>query len=138
VLDGARSARRAAAAKYTRQGIEFRRVRIVEQPASAYLLWELHSLKITDECGRPVRVLDASQVKDLERDQQLPELVVFGHLVLFEVRYDENWAGCGARRIDDPHVIEQAAAEIARLWVMAEPLADYFAREIAPLPAPTL
>ncbi len=116
---------------------QLRRVRIVEQPVSAYLQWELHSLKITDECGRPVRVLDASQVKDLERDQQLPELVVLGHLVLFEVCYDENWAGCGARRIDDPEVIRRAAGEIAQMWAKAEPLAGYFAREIAPLPIPS-
>ncbi len=137
VLEGERSARRMAAARYARQGIEFRRVRIVEQPVSAYLQWELHALKITDECGQPVRVLDASQVKDLERDQQLPELIVLGHRVLFEVRYDENWALSGACRVDDPAVIEQAAAEIARLWAMGEPLAGYFAREIAPLPVPS-
>jgi hypothetical protein len=98
-------------------------VRIVERPVSAYLQWELHALKISDESGLLVRVLDASKISDLERDHPLPELVIVGHQVLFEVRYDEHhWAAQGARRIDDPGVMEQAAAEMARLWAMAEPL----------------
>jgi hypothetical protein len=137
VFESERAVRVTEAAGYARQGSEFRRVRIVEHPVSAYLQWELHALKISDESGLLVRVLDASKVRDLEYDQQLPELVIVGDQVVFEVCYDERWKWCGARRIDDRKVIEQAAAEMARLWVMAEPLAVYFAREIAPLPVPT-
>ncbi|SRR5216683_2081160 len=137
VFESERASRRVEADRYARQGSEFRRVRIIEHPVSAYLQWELHALKISDESGLPIRVLDASKVRDLERDQQLPELVIVGQQVLFEVRYDDqHWAAEGAHRIDDPVVIEQAAAEMARLWAMAEPLAAYFAREIAPLPVP--
>ncbi len=138
VFESERTDRQATAARYARQGSEFRRVRIVEHPVSAYVQWEMQALKITNESGQPIRVVDAGKVSDLEHDHPLPELVVVGHQVLFEVCYDENWASCGARRIDDPHVIEQAVAEIAQMWAMAEPLADYFAREIAPLPVPTL
>jgi hypothetical protein len=42
----------------------------------------------------------------------------------------------GARRIDDPQVIAEAGREVAELYTAAEPLLDYFVREIAPLPAP--
>lgn len=59
---------------------------------------------------------------------------MLGDRVLYEVRYDDTWAACGARRIDDPVVINQARQEIAGLYEQAEPLLDYFAREIAPLP----
>ncbi|MBO0802592.1 MAG: hypothetical protein J2P25_05890 [Nocardiopsaceae bacterium] len=125
------------AAKYNRQGAEFRRLRIVEQPVLAYVQWELQSLKIFDESGMPIRVLDASQIREYERDRQVPELVIVGEQALFEVQYDDQWAACGARRIDDRDIIRQAAADIAGLWVKAEPLARYFSREIAPLPPPS-
>ena len=126
----------AEAEKYARQGSEFRRLRIVEQPVSAYLQWELQSLKIFDESGMPIRVLDANSVQNLEASEQLPEIVIVGDQVLYQVRYDSQWSACGARRITDREVIQQAAAEMAGLWADAEPLAGYFAREIATLPPP--
>jgi hypothetical protein len=138
VFESERDDLRAEAAKYERQGSAFRRLRIVEHPVSAYLHWELQSLKIIDECGMPVRVLPADEIRDLEHDQPLPEVVIVGGQALFEVCYDERWAARGARRIDDPRVIRQAAAEMARLWATAEPLPEYFAREIAPLPPPAV
>ena len=84
----------------------------------------------------PVRVLAADAVRDLERAHPLPEVVILGTRVLYEVCYDDRWAASGARRIDDPAVISQAAAEMTELWRQAEPLPTYFKREITPLPPP--
>jgi hypothetical protein len=136
VFESERSDIQAEAEKYTRQGSEFRRLRIVEQPVSAYLQWELQSLKIFDESGMPIRALDASSVRNLEDSGQLPEIVIVGDEVLYEVQYDSQWSACGARRITDRDVIWQATADIAGLWAEAEPLAEYFSREIATLPPP--
>ena len=127
---------RAEADKYAQQASQLRRLRIVDRPVSAYLQWELQSLRIVDECGMPVRVLDVSQVRYLESDGPLPEVVILGDQVLYDVQYDSQWSACGARRITDRDVIQQAAAEMGGLWAKAEPLAAYFAREIAQLPPP--
>jgi hypothetical protein len=126
----------AEAAKYARQGSKFCRLRVVESPVSAYVQWEMHALKVTDEAGMPVRILAADAVRDLERGFPLPEVVILGTRVLYEVCYDASWTACGARRINDPAVITQAATEMAELWRQAEPLPTYFKREIAPLPPP--
>lgn len=128
----------AEAGKYARQGSRFCRLRVVEHPVSAYVQWEMYSLKIIDEAGMPVRVLATDAVRDLEHAHPLPEVVIVGSRVLYEVCYDDTWAACGARRIDDPAVIGQASAEMAELWREAEPLPTYFEREIAPLPPPAL
>ncbi|HUY48837.1 MAG TPA: hypothetical protein VMV92_24495 [Streptosporangiaceae bacterium] len=136
VFESERADLQAEAAKYARQSSEFRRLRIVEHPVSPYVHWEMQSLRIIDECGMPIRVLDAHEVRDLEIIHPLPEVVIVGQRVLFEVRYDDRWAACGARRIDDPEVIQEASAEIAGLWANAEPLVGYFNREIVPLPDP--
>jgi hypothetical protein len=136
IFESERRSLQAEAEKYARQGSEFRRLRIVEPPVSAYLQWELQSLKIFDESGMPIRILDASSVRDLEGSEQLPEIVIVGDQVLYEVRYDSQWSACGARRITDRDVIRQATADMAALWAEAEPLAGYFVREIATLPPP--
>jgi hypothetical protein len=136
VFESERADVQAEAAKYAHQRSEFRRLRVVEHPVSAYLQWEMQSLRIYDECGMPIRVLTADKVHDLERSQPVPEVVIVGEQVLYEVRYDDRWAACGARRVEIPHVIRQAAAEIAKLWADAEPLTAYFDREISPLPPP--
>lgn len=138
ILESERPDIQAEAARYERQSTEFRRLRIVERPVSAYVQWELQSLKIFDECGMPIRVLDAGDIRDYERDRPVPELVIVGQQALFDVQYDDRWAACGARRIDDRDVMRQAAADLARLWDKAEPLAEYFNREIAPLPPPSV
>jgi hypothetical protein len=134
IFEDEREGLAAEAAKYARQGSRFCRLRVVEFPVSAYVQWEMHSLKVTDEAGMPVRVLAADAVRDLEHELPLPEIVILGTRVLYEVCYDDQWAARGARRIDDPGVISQSAVEIAELWQRAEPLSVYFEREIAPLP----
>jgi uncharacterized protein DUF6879 len=136
IFDSERPDIQAEAEKYSRQGSELRRLRIVESPVSAYLQWELQSLRIADESGMPVRILDAALIHDLEDGAQLPELLIVGDEVLYDVQYDSQWSACGARRITDRDIIREAAAEMSGLWAMAEPLATYFAREIAPLPPP--
>jgi hypothetical protein len=86
----------------------------------------------------PVCVLDADLITHLETKEQLPELVVLGDRILFEVRYDSRWQACGAKLVEDREFIAKATAEIEGLWTSAEPLASYFAREIAGLPPPSL
>lgn len=137
IFESERSGIEAEAGKFARQGSQLRRLRITESPVSAYLQWELQSLRIVNESGSPVRVLDAGSVRHLEADGPLPELVIVGHEVLYEVQYDSEWAACGARRITDREAIESAAEELAALWTAAEPLPSYFDREITPLPAPS-
>ncbi|WP_046468852.1 DUF6879 family protein [Allosalinactinospora lopnorensis] len=120
------------------QGLEFRRLRIVESPPTPYLRWESHSHRIFVECGHPIRALDAAEVAHLETVGPLPELMVYGDRVLYQVRYDEAWTPIGAKRVDDPELVSGAVEAIARLWRYGEPFPDYFEREIAGLPAPTV
>lgn len=122
----------------TEQGLEFRRLRIVERPPTPYLQWESHSHRIFIECGHQIRALDSTEVASLETTSPLPELMVYGDQVLYQVRYDSVWTPIGAKRVDDPGLVAEAAEAIARLWRRGEPFLDYFAREIRGLPAPTL
>ncbi|MEV4252497.1 DUF6879 family protein [Spirillospora sp. NPDC049652] len=124
-------------ANATVSGRESHRLRIVEQPISPYLQWELHVLQGRAEAGvQDVRVLDAGEVSHLEPDHPLPELVFLGMTVMYEVLYDREGMHSGGRRHDDPDLIRACHRQLVALHGAAERLPTYFAREIAPLPAP--
>ncbi|WP_141583710.1 DUF6879 family protein [Actinomadura sp. WMMA1423] len=138
LLEEDRKAVRAEADGNRRQGLKIKRVRVVERPLSPYVQWELHALRMLAEEGFELSVLPAEHLSELEDQGQLPEVVVVGSRVLYEVRYQPDWTPCGARRIETPEVIRTAASEIGRLHRKGEPLLRFFEREVARLPAPAV
>ncbi|GAA2205889.1 hypothetical protein GCM10009850_013470 [Nonomuraea monospora] len=116
--------------------IRRRRIRIVEQPITPYLQWEMHLLALKVASEEQVRVLDAGEVAEIEVGRRLPELVVLGTVAMYEVTYDESGTHSGARRIDDREVISACQGELDKLFERGEELRPYYEREILPLPAP--
>ncbi|GHF89169.1 hypothetical protein GCM10018790_78190 [Kitasatospora xanthocidica] len=121
-----------------RRGLAFRRLRIVELPVTPYLQWELNSFRLRSELGEQIRVLDAREVAELERDGRLPEVVVLGNAVMYAVIYDEELKGAGARRFLDPGQIATTLTEFEALYRRGEEFGRFFAREIAPLGPPAV
>lgn len=66
---------RADMAEYHRRveqnGFAARRARVVEEPLSDYMQWELHALRIRDQCGGPIHVTGAERVAQYEQDGPL-------------------------------------------------------------------
>lgn len=133
-----RSEAEAMAEKDREVGIETRRIRVVEKPISPYVQWEMQFLRFLAEAGQALRVLLVSQIARVEQRRPLPEIVILGDRALYMVRYDSTGTACGAWRINDPDVIAVCSAELSELFSAGEPLLDYFHREIAPLPPPTV
>ncbi|WP_329381343.1 DUF6879 family protein [Streptomyces sp. NBC_01716] len=127
----------AAARKDERQGHVFHRVRLVEEPPTPYLQWELHSLRQQARFGTRVRVVSAESVAAVERSQPLPELVVLGGRTLFNVLYSEAGHPQGAIRFTEPDVVAEWEHYIKSLYESGEEIASYFERVVARLPAPT-
>src|SRR5690554_3041612 len=105
-IDGAAAARR-------------HRIRVVELPVRAYVQWEMHILRLRALEGEAIRVLPASELwayeSDLstgEPDDPLPDLLVMGPSVLYEVGYDHAGRHSGARRITDPGVLKYCRTEL--------------------------
>jgi hypothetical protein len=138
LLEQDRDAVRAEARHNKRQGLQIKRVRVVEYPLTPYLQWELYALRMLAEEGFELSVLPAADLASLETRRQLPEIVVIGRRVLYEVRYLPDWTPAGAKRLSGDYVISTAAAEISRLFQKGEFLLDFFEREVAPLPAPAV
>ncbi|MFI7058340.1 DUF6879 family protein [Streptosporangium canum] len=89
--------------------VPMHRLRLVQRPYTPYLQWELQFLRVRDEAGERIRVLDAGTL-DGGRDLcRLPELVILRSSVMYEVLYDDSGTLSGARKILDTDVIESAA-----------------------------
>ncbi|GII93120.1 DUF6879 family protein [Sinosporangium siamense] len=114
-------------------GFEFRRVRIVEVPFSAYLIWELNSLLIRHEYGERIRVVTGGAISRFERHAPLPEIVVLGTQVVYQVIYGSSGLAEGAMKSTDPTDIRFWADFIERLYGDGEELDSYFQREVAGL-----
>jgi hypothetical protein len=132
-----RPAAAAQVAEERARGVEVRRLRVVTDPPSPYVQWEMSFLRLLAEAGDRPRVLGAAEVAPWEaRHGELPEVLVLGDRLVYLLRYDGSGTPAGARRFDDPEVIASCAAEIAALYARGVPLLDYVQREIAPLPPP--
>jgi hypothetical protein len=122
--------------KIDRHGFVARRVRVVEEPVSDYLLWELHALRVRDECGGPVHVVGAEQVAGFEDDGPLPEIYTLGSQVMYQAVYDEQGVLESARKFVDSHLILRCQKFIESLYDAGEPLEGWFERHVATLPPP--
>lgn len=122
--------------RIARAGFRHRRVRIVERPLTPYVQWELHILRVKGEYGEEVSVLDAERVAAYEEVGPLPELCVLGDEAVYVVEYGPGGVPGGAVRYTAPEVVAKARAFVRELYGAGEDLAEFFPREVAPLPAP--
>ncbi|MFD9204683.1 DUF6879 family protein [Streptomyces sioyaensis] len=117
-------------------GILERRLRVVQFPVTPYVQWELFVLRLRVELGDNIRVLDARKISDIEVDHLVPEVVILGDEVMYEVVYDDDGNAAGANRIADQGVIEETSAGFDELYRRGEDFTEFFNREIAPLDPP--
>jgi hypothetical protein len=119
-------------------GSQFHRVRIVAEPLSPYMIWELHCFRIRAERLEKIHVVPAELVRDLEANGPLPELVTLCGQTLYRVMYTEDGTPDGAVRFTDPGVITAYEELIRSLYEVGEDFTSYFDRRVAHLPVPGL
>jgi hypothetical protein len=119
-----------------RRGSVFHRLRVVEEPLTPYLQWELHSLRQQALFGQRVRVVLSGEVAAAEAAGPLPELVVLDDRTLYRVLYSAAGVARGAVRWTDPGIVRPWAAYIRGVYALGEDVLTYFERVVAPLPAP--
>ncbi|MFD9406687.1 DUF6879 family protein [Streptomyces sp. NPDC059989] len=124
--------------KAARLGILERRLRVVEFPVTPYVQWELHVLRLRVELGDNIRVMDARKIADIEKVRPVPEVVILGDVVMYEVVYDSDGNAAGANRFTNPELIEDVSAGFNALYERGEDFFAFFEREIAPLAPPVV
>lgn len=133
-------ARRADFERYYRRitdnGFFTRRVRVVAQPLTPYLQWELRVLALRHEYGGLTRVVSAEQVAPHEPAESLPEIYTLGTEVMYEAVYNGDGVLEAARRWRDPGLISRCQHFIESLYQQGEPLDKFFTHAVAPLEPP--
>ncbi|MFG2722075.1 DUF6879 family protein [Streptomyces sp. NPDC048416] len=119
-----------------RLGVRHRRLRVVEFPITPYVQWELFVLRVRMGLGDDIKVLDARNISNIERTSPVPEVVILGNAVMYEVIYDEDGNAAGANRYTDRPLIQETNAGFDALYERGEGFDDFFNREIAALAPP--
>ncbi|WP_016906873.1 DUF6879 family protein [Streptomyces xiaopingdaonensis] len=129
-------------ARARREHIGLYRVRVVDEPLTPYLQWELHLLRLRAEYGERIRVLSTARSESARRlapeEAKGQELLTLGAHTLYRIRYDPSGRLAGAARFSDTSLVAQAAERMSRLYDEGEDVARYFQRSVAPLPPPTV
>ncbi|MFE2847272.1 DUF6879 family protein [Streptomyces scopuliridis] len=124
--------------KIADHGFGLHRVRVVEEPISAYLQWELHLLRLKEQCGEDTRVVGLDGIALLESDGTLPEIAIIGSSVLYEIIYDGDGNLIGGTKYTDRRVIAECKRIILGVYESGERLNSFFGRRVASLPAPAV
>jgi hypothetical protein len=112
------------------------RVRVVAEPVTPYVRWELHCLKMRAECGEKIRVVSPSAISVHEAAGALPELISLCGVVIYHIIYDDREQPDGAFRYTDPELIARYENFARGLYETGEDVESYFRRAIAGLPPP--
>ncbi|EST25376.1 DUF6879 family protein [Streptomyces roseochromogenus] len=113
------------------------RVRVVEQPLTPYLQWELHLLRVRAECGELIRVIGPEHIEAYEHGGTVPELVTLNDDTVYEILYDAEGVLEGGVRYLGAGTRDRVAARVEELYVLGEDIGTFFDREVAHLKPPT-
>ncbi|MGK5532805.1 DUF6879 family protein [Streptomyces sp. URMC 129] len=138
LMEERRDAHAEAVRRERMRATTFHRVRVVEEPPTPYLQWELHSLRVQAQSGKPIRVVHADKVSALEGAGLLPEVVVLGGKTLYSIAYTAEGVPDGAVRFTDPGLIKGWEHFVRALYAEGEDVVRYVDRCIAHLPPPGL
>ncbi|MEU3202869.1 DUF6879 family protein [Streptomyces cyaneofuscatus] len=129
LLEGRREALTGHYAKLRAHGFETWRIRVVEQPLTDYMRWELRLLLLRDELGGHTRVIDAGRVRAHEQDGPLPELITLGDDVVYRLLYDENGLQEGGVRYTGSGLVSRCREFVRALYHEGEGIGGFCARE---------
>lgn len=114
------------------------RVRVVTEPITPYLQWELNSLLQRAECGERVRVVGEDDVAAFEQEVELPEIVTVGSEAVYQVIYDEAGALKGAIRSTDSGDVTAWREFIEHLYAEGQEIVGFHERKVAGLQPPRM
>jgi hypothetical protein len=124
--------------KARRSGFSTYRVRVVEETITPYLQWELHLLRLRNQSGANIRVVFPHHIKIFEVNDVLPELVILGSKLMYEVIYDKQGVPAGGICFKDKALIAHCQRFIADLYQVGEELESFFEREVSSLEPPAV
>jgi hypothetical protein len=107
-----------------------RRVRIVVEPFSDYLIWELNIFRRNERLGEVIRVIKFPEAVELVARDFIDDYVAIDNTVAYRVLYDHNGLNIGAEKSLNPETVNGAVDAFEALFKNAEPFQEFFSREV--------
>ena len=109
-----------------RPGIEYARVRLIQEPLTAYLRYELMAYRIRERLGERIEVVRCDSAVRLPNDESFDCLLFDEHTALIH-DYGEGEVGrqTGGWVTHTPNVIGRLVATVASFRSYAKPLGNY-------------
>lgn len=114
-------------------GMEAKRVRLICEPLTGYLVWELNILIGNIELGEQISVLPLRRAEKLVDPAWLDDYVAIDETVAYRVLYNEAGLNAGGERSKDQESIRSVIHAFNLLESQGECLTAYFSREVAHL-----
>ncbi|MGH3391869.1 MAG: DUF6879 family protein [Actinomadura sp.] len=122
--------------RVAQNGFSTYRVRVVAEPITPYLQWELNSLLQRAECGERVRIVGDGDIATFEREVELPEIVTVGSEAMYQVIYNDAGALEGAICSTNPGEVAAWREFIEHLYAEGEEIGNFHKRKVARLQPP--
>lgn len=112
----------------TRKGKQVRRVRVVDDPPSDYLRWEIDNTPYNLRAGEDIRYLSRGRANEL--DLPRTDYWIFDDSLLALLEFDEDDRFLGFRRTADSATLSQHNHWRDEAWRDALPYRQYVAEEL--------
>lgn len=107
-----------------------RRVRLVREPLSDYLIWELNGLRRNERLGERIRVLPVADALRAVPSAYVDDFALLDTTVAYRVLYDASGCAAGAERSTDAADVAGIAAAFDTLFDAGEDLDSYHRRRL--------
>ena len=119
------------------RGITTKRLRLIEEPLSPYVQWELHILNVRARAGEDIRVMRNGEAA-IALNIQPRELLFLDEIAMFDIKYSINGLLIGANEYRYELDVAELRDRINELFEKAEPLSGYFDKRVKSLPPPQM
>ncbi|GAA4506941.1 MULTISPECIES: DUF6879 family protein [Nonomuraea] len=88
----------------------FYRLRVIEDPLSSYLKWELAHFRLNAEEGEKIFIVNQAMIADLDLRYRLDDYTIFDRSLAFFLNYSDDGLFLHADMVSDPAVMSELVA----------------------------
>lgn len=125
LIDENRAAQRDFKKIFDDRDAHFYRLRIIEDPLSSYLKWELAHFRLNAEEGEKIYIVNQAMVADLDLRYRLDDYTIFDRSLAFFLNYSDDGLFLHADLVSDRTVIAELVALSEEVLARSIPFEDY-------------
>lgn len=107
------------------RGAHFYRLRVIEDPLSSYLRWELAHFRLNAEEGEKIYIVNQAMIADLDLRYRLDDYTIFARSLAFFLNYSDDGLFLHADLVSDPTAMSELVALSEEVLARSTPFEDY-------------